>query len=251
MPIRKSKPTEEEEFQEKVDTSLKKKRLVSQTMTKMKNLKQYRDMSDEEFADYYSKVVLQIEPDQLWEVRVQAMLDDYDNSYDLDDLKPNDFSGLMSLIHAQLRLDDNEKKLNDLSRKGLTDSTIILYRELSKINDELQKRISSLQDDLKITRKIRKNDKEESVITYLENLKKKANEFYKQKMMYVFCPKCNTLLATVWTLYPDYKGSRIELACHRDLGDNNYCDGKVSISTKELLELGGSNKKELLPESML
>jgi RNase P subunit RPR2 len=106
-----------------------------------------------------------------------------------------------------------------------------------------------MQDDLKISRKTRRSEKEEDAITFLEELKTKAKKFYEQKMTYIFCPKCNTLLATMWFMYPDYKSNMIKLKCHRDLGDGLMCDGEVSITSQWLLENGMRNKKDI-PESM-
>jgi hypothetical protein len=122
---------------------------------------------------------------------------------------------------------------------------------MEKINNmmtTLRRDISNMQNDLKITRKVRKGDKEESVINYIEDLKLKAKKFYDQKMSYVFCPKCNMLLATVWTLYP-YGKNKITLTCNRKLQNGDLCNTTFTVSSKELVEKRGSNNQELLPES--
>ena len=57
--------------------------------------------------------------------------------------------------------------------------------KLSKIMTDLRRDISRMQDDLKISRKIRKSTGEESARALLDKLKKQAAVFYKKKMQYV------------------------------------------------------------------
>jgi hypothetical protein len=110
--------------------------------------------------------------------------------------------------------------------------------------------ISDMQNDLKITRRIRKGDQEETVISELERLKQKASEFYEQRMFYVWCPKCNMLLFTGWFLYPDEKMNKLTLVCNRPLDEEgNICGHKFTVTSKELLDKRGVNKDDI-PESM-
>jgi hypothetical protein len=108
---------------------------------------------------------------------------------------------------------------------------------------DLRSDISHLQDDLKISRKVRKGDKEESVITYLEGLKQKAKQFYESRMFYAVCPDCNMLLASSWFLNPELD-NRLILVCKR-------CDKNVLVNSKDMLAKKGSNKPEVFPESII
>jgi hypothetical protein len=114
---------------------------------------------------------------------------------------------------------------------------------------DLRSDISKLQDDLKITRKLRKSEKEQTVVSFIFNIQNKAQEFYEQKMSYIFCPKCNMLLGTIWTLYPDEERNKIKLVCNRKTEEGEICGTVVMVGTKELLENRSTNKKDI-PEAI-
>jgi hypothetical protein len=116
---------------------------------------------------------------------------------------------------------------------------------------ELRTDISKMNNDLNITRKVRKSDQDVSVLAYIEGLKKKAKEFAEMKMQYIFCPKCNMLLATIWTLFPHNERNKVALVCERDMGDGTKCGEKVIVGTTELLKNRGTNAPDITPESML
>lgn len=250
MTKRRDEPTDQEQFNRNFSQAVKEKRLVVQHPNQLRNLPQYKKMTDEEFEHKYQELVLGVEFDKAWEERVQRRMLDFSKAYDLDDLKPNDMAILTNMINSMLRLEDYNKILTSTTKEGINLSNIAVVEKLGKLCEGLTSDISKMQDDLKITRKIRKNDREESVINYLEDLKVKAKKFYEQKMMYIFCPNCNTLLATIWTLYPEYKTNKINLVCHRLLDNGKYCNTIVNVDTAELLEKRGSNKIEIMPESI-
>jgi hypothetical protein len=156
-------------------------------------------------------------------------------------LKSNDKLVLRALAQAYITLEDLEKYSYIHRLDGLSDSSSVF--ELEKLNNVmsgLRKDISSMQGDLKITRKVRKGDKEESVINYIENLKAKAKQFYKEKMFYIFCDKCSMLIATVWFLWPE-EFNKMAFHCKR-------CGEKVTVHSSELLEKKGVNIDDV-PES--
>ena len=215
-----------------------------------RNLVQFRGMSDEEFEDQWVKKALEIEPSALFEKRIKSKLDEFEQDYDISDLKINDKETLRALVQAVISLEDYEQIMFTARSNGLGLDNIMVMDKINKIMSDLRGDISKLQDDLKITRKIRKNDQETSLVDYIESLKVKARKFYESKMAYIFCPKCNVVLGTIWTLYPEQKKNKIKLVCKRDLGDGNICDGEAIIGTDELLENRGTNNKEIMPESM-
>jgi len=100
----------------------------------------------------------------------------------------------------------------------------------------LRSDISSMQDDLKLTRKTRKEGEDDDFLSYLESLKQKAKVFYKQKMLYVFCPECRRLLATIWLLYPDNKKNILHLKC-----DNKNCNHEFDVILADLYKTGNRN----------
>lgn len=225
------------------------KRNVTTYKSKIRHLRQYQNMTDEEFDAMFDKKVQGVVPDATWERRIQKKLDEFGEDYDLSDLKINDKYTLRALAAAVLHLEDYDSVIGQIKSAGIDDANMYRLNTLSKIQTDIRSDISKMQDDLKISRKTRRSEKQEDTISFIDDLKKKAKKYYEQKMMYIFCPKCNTLLATMWFLYPQFKSNVIKLQCHRDIGDGIVCDGEVHITSAWLLENGMRNKVNV-PDSM-
>jgi hypothetical protein len=217
---------------------------------RLRHLKQYQELSDEDFDSLFEKMQVTPQSAENFEKRIKEKLLEFEDDYDFSEMKINDKSTLRALIQAIISLEDFEQHLF-LLRKDITESNLYAIEKLNKVMSELRNDISKLQSDLNITRKIRKSDQETSLIEYLENLKEKARKFYESRMSYIFCtnPDCNELLATIWTLYPKGKNT-ITLICNRVMDDGKPCGTVVKISTEELLEKRGTNKKDI-PQSMV
>jgi len=222
---------------------------------RLRNLTQYKNMSDEDFDRMWAEKEAGFWRDNAWELRINHVMKEYQESYDLDSLMPNDLSTLRALIQAVIRLEDFEQEINKLSapnkenpEETLGEASLYKIKQLSEMCNALRKDIASMQDVLKISRKTRKSETEESVINFIANLKDKAHKFAEQKMHLVFCPKCHLLLAQIWWLYPDKGGNKIILKCHREL-DGEKCTGMVELSSKELVANGGRNYDNI-PETI-
>lgn len=212
----------------------------------VRNLKQYRNLSDEEFEEVYAEIVAGETTTKEFEERIRRKIDDFSKDYDLSDLKINDMLTLRALAQAFLTLEDFERYYFKMRQGNLDDIDVIRIEKINKILGELRRDISALQNDLKITRKIRKGDQEESVINFIESIKQKARKFYLSRMRPIVCPECKTWIASVWSLYPDDKQSSIKLHCRRKFPDGTYCKGVVKLSISDLY----SQKQEVLPESV-
>lgn len=217
----------------------------------IRNLVQYRDLTDEEFDELFNKMVMDVAPVSEFEDRISLKLEEFENDYDLSDMKVNDRAILRGLCQNLITLEDYEQAMYKLRMDGISDTNLTLTGKYHQFMSDLRRDISSQQDDLKITRKIRKGDREESVLNYLEDLKTKAREFYDQKMSYIICPKCNMMLGSVWSLYPEESGNKLTFVCNRKLENDEICGEKVTVSTKQLLDLRMTNKPEVLPETLL
>lgn len=226
------------------------KRLRTPNKNSMRNMKQYKDMSDEEFDSLYSEVVFGVKKDELAEEKFNRLMKQFEDEYDLTEMLPNDRVVLKNLISAMLQLDDYTDVLEEISKEGITQGNILIVRELNTICKTLRTGISEMQNDLKITRNVRKADKEVSVINYLEDLKVKAKTFAHRKMHYVFCEKCGQLLATIWWQINDSKNNVIVVTCNRKTEDGGTCGWSKRLTAKDLTEMGGTNRIEVLPESM-
>jgi len=226
-----------------------KRRLVVPNKNKMRNLVQYKNMSDEEFDSMFSQKEFGISQDKGFEDRIEKKIEEFGIDYDLDDLNSNDRLTLRALAQAYISLEDYELFEYGLKKEGISEDTIVLLDKVNKFKTDLRTSISAMSGDLQITRKVRKSNKEQSLILYLEDLKRKAKEFYESKMQLIFCPKCNTWIGSLWVLYPELPQNKVTVVCNREIEDGTKCDGKITITTKELLEMGGSSKEDI-PESI-
>ncbi len=215
----------------------------------LRNLRQYKNMSDEQFEDLWEDKVTGLEVSSEFEKRIKRKLDEFEEDYDLSDLKVNDKLTLRALAQVYIYLEDLENYSFNNRINGFDISSILELEKLNNMMSSLRKDISNMQNDLSITRKIRKGDQELTVASELERLKSKAREFYEQKMFYAFCPKCNMLLATAWFLYPDEKQNKIQLVCNRKLDSGELCGHKFQISSAELLNNKGTNST-MIPDTL-
>lgn len=218
-------------------------KLIGRDKKRMRNLKQYKDLSDEEFDDLFEDIVGDDAEEEILHARtteemeelIDEKLSEFADDYDLSDMKINDRLVLRNLIRSIISLEDFEDVYEGIRSKAITRDNVIIVDRVSNVMTRLRSDISNMQNDLKLTRRIRKDSREEDFITYLENLKAKARKFYKQKSLHIFCPKCNFLLATVWLLYPDSPNS-LRLKC-----GNEKCGYKFDIELSKLYETDNKN----------
>jgi hypothetical protein len=220
-------------------------------IARMRHLQQYKDLSDTDFDVAIKQKALGLDISAEFEKRIEKKFVEFDNDYDLSDLKINDKEALRALIQAIITLEDYEQHMYKLRAAGISSDSLYEVEKLQKAMSDLRSDISKLQNDLNITRKVRKSDQDVSVIAHIEGLKEKARKFYASKMAYIFCPKCNMLLGTFWVQYPENERNKIALICGRHLPDGKECGEKIIISTKDLLENRGTSKREITPDSML
>ncbi len=221
----------------------------SKNPNKMRNLAQYKDMTDEEFNEVMKISQSEVKTSRAFEDRISDKLAKFEEDYDLTDLKINDREILRALVQSILSLEDYEQMLFSLRSEGINPDNLILIDKIQKVMSDLRKDISNFQNDLAITRKHRRSDQETSVIAYIDKLKEKARKFYESKMSYVYC-ECGTLLATVWTLYPE-SSNKMSFICQQKDKDGNPCGKKTVVTTKELIDNRSTNRKDITPESLL
>jgi len=192
-----------------------KERMVLPDKRKLRNLKQYADLSDEEFDEIWEQKLEEIEvtPEML-EVRINERLDELAEDYDMDDMKANDRVQLRALALAMVQLEDLEQTAWKIRQKtGYQDVQIL--EKINKILGGLRDDITKISNDLQLTRKIRKQSRETTVLDWIADLRSKAHKFYRQRMLYIICPECRMLLSTVWLNYSDESKNSIKLKCRR------------------------------------
>lgn len=223
----------------------------SMNRNSLRNLPQYRELTDEEFdAKFPVEEVKFVPRDDQTEEKITKLLKDFEENYDLTEMLPNDMVILKNLAHAMVSLDEYQNTLTQIRRSGVSEANISLVDTLSRVCTGLRTDISRMQDDLKITRKTRKTEKVESVMQEVDNVIQKGRKFYQEKMLYIFCDHCGILLGTIWSLYKDTKNDTLVLECRHKREDGTICGNKQKVNLTEIRNSGGSNRLDLMPERM-
>ena len=209
------------------------------TIGQIRNLPQYKNKTDEELEEILRVIV---EGDT--EERVGKVLEDFEKNYDLSDMSANDMLELKNLAQYYIYLDDLNKQID----VHLREKNTIEVDRLIKITERIQKSASEIQTNLAITRKQRKSDKEQDIVSAWEDLKLRAKRFLESRQSYVYCPECRMLLATVWFLYPEEDKNVMRLRCNRviDVDSGEICGHEFTVSAKELAEGGNRNLEGVL-----
>lgn len=214
----------------------------------VRNLYQYRNMTDEEFDIYYANSDSKLQ--QTFDERINEQILGLSEDYEIKDLKYNDNKQLEDLATAMVTLNDLQLILyKTITSDDVTQSNIALIEKLNRVVSITRSDISKIQDDLKLSRKIRQSDKEESISLYIESLIKKAKHKYEDTLSYIYCPKCKMLLCNAWFLYP-HKNNKITLVCNRNDGDEDnpiICGHKFTVTSKELMKLKGHSIPKVFP----
>ena len=159
-----------------------------QSRAQLKNMKQYKDLSEEDFEKMFEERQYAVNLTKGFEDRIQKKIAEFSEDYDIDDLKINDKETLRAFVQAIIALEDYERFIFDIRTEGdIGQANINVVDRISKIMSDLRKDISRFQEDLNITRKIRKSDKESSVVAYIANLKEQARQYYDSKLSFIFC----------------------------------------------------------------
>ena len=217
---------------------------------RIRHLKQYEDLTDDEFNELMYKKALGLEPIKEFEDRIARKLEEFEKDYDLTDMKVNDKETLRALAQNLITLEDLENFTYKTRMEGITDQNLMMLDKTTQQMSRIRADVSKQQDDLKITRKSRKADKEESILSLIKDTEGKARKFYESRMSYVYCPECNMLLGTAWFLWPNVD-NKLSLKCNRKLDTGEICKGRAVVSSKELMKKRGTNKPSILPETLL
>ena len=129
--------------------------------TSLKNLPQYKDLDDEELDIVISEHLAELDV-ETFENLIANRIKSFENDYDLSDMKINDLFTLRALAQAVIALDELEL-LIFTERKKTSLNNITIIEKLGRAASDLRSDISKLQNDLNITRKTRKGDREDSI----------------------------------------------------------------------------------------
>ena len=231
----------------------KQTRIEAPDRRKFRGLRQFKDMTDEEFEAYWEE---QDKADEVilstsgvdFEERINGKLAQFEEDYDLSDMKFNDTETLRGLCQALIQLEDLEQAGYVIREGGISLNNLTILDKLAQQMSRTRLDSLKMQEDLKISRKVRQLDKNISAIAELEMLKAKAKAHYEEKMIYIFCPKCKMLLSTSWFLF-DEAENVMRLECHRILDTGKICGHIFDVKSKDMYKQG-SNTPEVMPHAM-
>ncbi len=214
----------------------------------LRNLNQYKNLTDEEWEVVQEELQGGIEKKwEAFETRIQGKIKEFEEDYDLSDMKFNDTETLRALCQAMISLEDYEQfsfRLRDFENTEEKGNNLSTLNQINNISTKLRQDISSMQEDLKISRKIRQSDRELSVRDELATLKQKATKFYEEKMSYIYCDECSMLLSTAWFTFP-YGKNTLKLTCGRVQADGTLCNNVVEFTTSDLMDMKGKNVEDV------
>lgn len=240
------------EFVDGVFVVSNKSEIEGRDRRRFRGLKDFKHMTDEEFNAYWDgkneEVALDPVVREDFEKRIQGKIEGFKEDYDLSDMKFNDTETLRALAQSMIQLEDLEQAGFRLREQGITFDNLTLLDKLAQQMSRTRLDMLKLQEDLKISRKVRQSDKNESAINELEDLKAKAKQFYEEKMIYIFCPECKMLLGTTWLLYAD-ADNEIKLHCKRPLDTGEICGHTFIVKFKDIVKQG-SNTPDIMPRAM-
>lgn len=214
---------------------MSKKRHVAPDRRKLRNLVQYKDLSDDEFnaifEDRFEKPFIQTEDIGK---AIDKKIEELGEDYDLEDMKINDHNLLRLLAQAEIQLEYIEQVLFEIrSEESYTIDNVTLVEKLNRIASGLRSDIGSLGETLAISRKERRKDQETSVQDAISKLRDSAKKYAERTMVYVFCPSCKLLLLTAW-LQAGEKTTKVETTCPR-------CGEELSLVLEDLYKTDNRN----------
>ena len=231
----------------------KQTRAVTPDRNRFRGLKQFADMTDEQFEAYWEEqdrgdeIVLGSSGED-FEVRIEEKIEGFKQDYDLSDMKFNDTETLRGLCQALIQLEDLEQAGYVLRESGISLNNLTILDKLAQQMSRTRLDSLKMQEELKISRKVRQLDRNISAIAELDMLKAKAKEYYEQTMIYVYCPKCKMLLGTAWFHYPE-ADNILRYECQRVMDTGKVCGHSFDITSKDTFE-SGSNTPEVMPHAM-
>lgn len=186
---------------------------------KLKNLKMFRNMSDEEVRQYIRnrpKVSKPTEPlfvkeetktpemeydEEEYRKKYKEYMRKYLKEYGVDMNDANDAQALESLVKLIIQFEVIDENIMKLQRtKGFDSRTL---KNMGDYQRSVQTSITELQDRLGISRKMRKEKQVDDIPQYIRELQLKARDFWNRTTTSVRCQKCQVELARYWLNFPD------------------------------------------------
>lgn len=162
-----------------------------------------------------------------FEEQFKITLEEYSKRYDIESLSnPNDVANLETMIRNQIIIKTLQRQMSELAVEGDADKLM----DIKKINDSITSLTAAniqLEKALAIDRKTRKGEQEQSVVDYINTIKKLAREFLddNQRLTKVHCKYCKIMVGRISGVY-DTTEFEARFQCPQ-------CKKFITISRKE------------------
>lgn len=196
------------------------KNLSDPMIRRLKNLKMFKDKSEDEIREYYANRPVKAsklptsEPltsEEEYDQRFSEKLARFQEEFAIDMNDSNDAMNLENLVRHSLQLEDIDKHVRKEMKGGFDSRSLKNWGDMQR---SLVASISEIQDKLGISRRQRKEKQIDDIPQYISGLRKKALEFYERKTLRVICKMCDIELARVWINFADLASTvRMELEC--------------------------------------
>ena len=249
----------EEEVQEK-------KPISEAKMKKLRNLKYFRDWTDEQIQEWYRlrhgdderppetpPIIGEAERAQLeqnilnqpqasvqvsgfdeaeYKKKYNSYINKYKKEYAVDMNETNDVEALQALVRYMLQMERVDQLIMS-EQYGAADHRIL--KGLGDFQRSLQMNVNELQSQLGISRKQRKEKQHDDIPQYITALKAKAKDFWQGKTVPVRCETCKIELARYWLNFPgetEINGKMVPLTEKVQFNFTCYkCHQKVTYAT--------------------
>lgn len=206
--------------------------VTDQQIRRMKNLKMFKDWTDEAVRDYIKnrpkkegapklftpespKEAEDIEYDEAeYQKQFSHYLKKYHKEYGVDMNDANDAQALQALVRFILQAEYADQSTRKLQRIKNVDSRTL--KNMGDFQRSIQQSITELQDRLGISRKMRKEKQVDDIPQYIRSLQTRAQDFWKRQTIAVTCNKCQIELARYWLNFPDRVDvAHFEITCEK------------------------------------
>lgn len=210
-------------------------------MRKLKNLKYFKDWSDEQIQAWYqlrhgddeappatpptvgevieeggteeiaTKVTFDKED---WKKKFNQYLTKYRKEFGVDMNETNDAEALKAFVRYTIQLERADEVINEEQFSASPDHRIL--KGLGDFQRSLQMNLNELGVQLGISRKQRKEKVHDDVPKYINNLQEKARDFWNRKTVPVKCERDHIELARYWINFADkLKKVNFEFDCEK------------------------------------
>lgn len=202
--------------------------LTPEKIAKLKNLKPYKNKTDDEIRDIWAKRTPREKKPRTpitggdedttlldYERRFSEKLDIFQREFGVDINDSNDAEGLRNLARFQIQLENVSKQIDDMQRDpSPTKDDVMIIKNLGDFQRSLITSIADTQANLGISRKQRKEKQVDDIPKWIDGILEKSKTFFDRKTVTVDCPKCMIELFRYWVNFPGEENNvELSLTC--------------------------------------